>query len=240
MSKTVLITGAARRIGAAIAKALAEAGWGVVLHANRSAEACEFLRGELEKSGRKAWCVRGDLVQPRGPERLFEDAVKAAGGIDAVVNNAAVFGRAALLDAAPEDFEYAWQLNTLVPVRLTQCLARHLLERKAQGSVVNLLDQRIAAPAVDAMPYLLSKKALEAFTASAALELAPTVRMNAVAPGAALLPEAPAGREPAGRFPLERRPTPEEIASAVRYLLECGAVTGQTIFVDGGQHLLPR
>ena len=240
MDKTVLITGAARRIGAAIARELAGAGWGVVLHANRSAEACEALRRELAGAGYRAWRVCGDLLEAHGPEKLFGDAVGAAGEIDAVVNNAAVFGRAALLDAAPEDFESTWRLNTLAPVRLTQCLARHLLGRGAQGAVVNLLDQRIAAPTADAMPYLLSKKALEAFTASAALELAPTVRMNAVAPGAALLPEAPAGHEPAGKFPLQRRPTPEEIAAAVRYLLECGAVTGQTIFVDGGQHLLPR
>lgn len=238
MESTVLITGAARRIGAAIALAAAASGRRVVLHANRSAGEGLALCGRLRAGGAEAFFVQGDLAAPGGPGRVFAEAAELAGGrIDEVVNNAALFGRRPLREAGERDFLEAWRLNTLAPALLTRHLAVHLAGRGARGAVVNLLDQRIARPSAGAIPYLLSKSALAAFTEAAALELAPAVRVNAVAPGASLAPEGAGRGEPAGRLPLGFRPGPEQIAAAVLYLLDAPAVTGQTLFVDAGQRL---
>ena len=239
MNRTVLITGAAVRIGRAIAENLARKGWDAVVHAHRSTAEAETLCAHLRTLGPRAWCVAGDLLSPAGPDAVFEAALSAAGHLDALVNNASQFVRQSLHSAAAEDIDRLWRINALAPIRLTQLLARHLADRGATGCAVNLLDQRVAhAAGPNATPYLLSKKALEAFTLSAALEFAPTLRVNAVAPGAVLLPVAPNAKEPAGPFPLRERPSADQVAEAVAYLLDASAVTGQILFVDGGQHLL--
>lgn len=235
--RTVLITGAAQRIGRVIARTLATAGWSVGVHAHSSHEAAEVFCAELQSEGYCAWSVTGDLLAKNGAETLFNAAVASGGPLDALVNNAAQFTRQPLMETSAADFEQHWQLNALAPIQLTQCLAQHLRARQQTGCVINLLDQRIASPCKGAIPYLLSKKALEAFTLSAALELAPLLRVNAVAPGAVLPPTDPRGHEPAGRIPLNCLPAAEHIAEAVNYLLQATSVTGQILFVDGGQHL---
>jgi NAD(P)-dependent dehydrogenase (short-subunit alcohol dehydrogenase family) len=237
MNRIVLITGAAVRLGRVMADTLARAGWDVIVHANRSAAQAQELCERLAAFGGRAWPVNGDLLDADGPDSVFSAALACAGHIDALVNNASQFALQPLATATPADFERLWRVNTLAPVRLTQLLSAHLAARHATGCVVNLLDQRIAQPNTGALPYLLSKKALEAFTLSAALELAPALRVNAVAPGAVLLPAAAAAREPAGKFPLNARPSAGQVADAVRYLLEAQAVTGQILYADGGQHL---
>ena len=237
MNRTVLITGAAIRLGNTIARALARAGWDVVVHARRSVSQADALCAELSACGVRAWRVTGDLLADSGPEAVFDAALACASHIDALVNNASLFERQPLTRATPADFERLWRVNTLAPILLTQRLAAHVASRHTTGSVVNLLDQRIAHANTGAVPYLLSKKALEAFTLAAALECAPALRINAVAPGAVLPPDAATAKEPAGGFPLGSRPTSEQVADAVRYLLDADAVTGQILFVDGGQHL---
>jgi len=239
MKQTVLITGAARRIGRGIAETLAHAGWDVVVHACRAAEAAEALCAALvADAGVRAWRVAGDLAAEDGPSAVFEAALAQAGRIDALVNNAALFARQPLACATAADFDRQWRVNALAPMLLTQRLADHLDRRHARGCAVNLLDQRIARPDVTAIPYLVSKKALEAYTLSAARAFAPRLRVNAVAPGAVLPPEDEAAREEAGAFPLSARPSVSQIAAAVRFLLEAESTTGQILFVDGGQHLL--
>lgn len=236
MNRTVLITGAALRLGKAIAQGLAGVGWRVVVHAHHSVAEADALCAALAATGGTAWRITGDLHACGGPDAIFDAAVLAAGRLDALVNNAACFERQALASATAADFERLWRINALAPILLTQRLARHLAERGASGAVVNLLDQRIARPGIGATPYLLSKATLDVFTRSAALEFAPRVRVNAVAPGAVLPPSTVL--EPAGAFPLAARPTPEQVADAVRILLDAPSTTGQTLFVDGGQHLL--
>ena len=239
MKRTILITGAALRLGKAIAHTLASAGWGVAVHARRSAVQAEAFCADLASSyGVCAWPILGDLEAPDGSDAVFDAALSRAGQIDALVNNASIFERQPLATATAADFERHWRINTLAPILLTQRLARHVAERGTCGAVVNLLDQRIAHSHADAMPYQLSKATLAAFTRSAALGLAPSVRVNAVAPGAVLPPVDAAAREPAGAFPLNARPRPEAVADAVRYLLDADSITGQTLFVDSGQHLL--
>ena len=237
MSRTVLVTGAAVRIGRALVEALAAQGWDTVVHYHRSRKEAETLCDAVRAGGRHAWPVAADLSLPDGPDRLFDAAQVAAGPLDALVNNAADFARQPLACAAPADFDRFWRLNALAPIRLVQRLHAHLTARTARGCAVNLLDQRIAGAAVGAVPYLLSKRALEAFTLAAARELAPVLRINAVAPGAVLCPADAAAREPAGPFPTGTRPTPAQIAAAVCFLLDAAAITGQILFVDSGQHL---
>lgn len=239
MNRTVLVTGAALRIGNAIARRLGASGWNVVIHANRSVAQADVLCAELTAAGHRAWRVAGDLSSAGGPEAVFDAAVAQAGTLDALVNNASVFGRQSLASATSLDFERQWRVNTLAPILLTQRFAAHIAARHAAGCVVNLLDQRIAHVHAGAIPYLLSKKALEAFTLSAALELAPAVRVNAVAPGAVLPAVTDGAKEPAGAFPLGFRPSVDHVADAVAYLLEAPALTGQILHVDGGQHLAP-
>ncbi len=236
MTRNVLVTGAALRLGREIAVCLARAGWGVVIHANRSADAAEKLCRTLRAEDCSACTVKGDLLAASGADSVFAQALGSAGQLDALVNNAAVFERQPLRSAAPEDFERLWRINALAPIRLSLLLAEHLSARQSRGAVVNLLDQRVAHAGAGAVPYLLSKKFLENFTVSAALELGGEVRVNAVAPGAVLRPSA--ATEPAGFFPAGERPAPIRIAEAVRYLLEADGVTGQTLYVDGGQHLV--
>ena len=231
--RTVLVTGGARRIGAAVCRELAAAGWRVLIHANHSHAEARSLASEL--GGRVIAPV--DFAEADSADRCFEAALDAADGtLDALVNNASIFGRSPLLDAGTEEFNRFWRVNTLAPITLTRRLAGHLRERGARGAVVQLLDQRIARPGNGDVPYALSKQALAAFTRAAAVELAPTLRVNGVAPGAVLPPEGV--HEVAGAWPLGARATAAQVASSVRFPLEAESVTGQILFADGGQHLL--
>jgi NAD(P)-dependent dehydrogenase (short-subunit alcohol dehydrogenase family) len=241
--RTVLVTGAAVRLGRAIALALAEAGADVVVHARHSAAAAGTLCAEIRGLGRRAWQVSGALETPTGAEDLFRQAVAAAGPIDGLVNNAAVFALSSLAQADAAAFEMAWRVNTLAPVMLTRALSAHVRARRLPtgrpvAGVVNLLDQRIARPGAGCLAYGVSKQALAAFTLGAARELAPDLTVNGVAPGAVLPPPAGTDRETAGAIPMGRRPTPEQVADAVVFLLGSPAITGQIVYVDGGQHLV--
>lgn len=234
----VLITGSVRRLGAAIARALVFNNWQVVLHARVPSPQADSFKAALQECSRHpVELIFGDLAGDGAPQEVFAAAL-ARGPLDALVNNAAIFNLQPLAAASIAEFERHWRINALVPIALTQLMAQHLRTRQAQGAVVNLLDQRIVRPAPAAAPYWVSKKALEAYTESAALGFAPLMRVNAVAPGALLLPDSPTGNEPAGRFPLAARPSLEALAEAVLYLLSAKTITGQTLFIDSGQHLL--
>ncbi len=238
-ARTALITGGTRRIGAAIARAFAQQGWQIVLHARQREAQAEAFRDELQaECGRRVWLIHGNLAESGAPEKIFYEAIAHAGQLEALVNNAGIFELQSMASANAADFERHWRVNALAPIALTQLLARHLAERRSQGAVVNLLDQRIVRPSATATPYWISKKALAAYTKSAALGFAPYLRVNAIAPGALLLPAAPDASEPAGDFPLALRPNLTALTEAVNFLLNASAITGQILFLDGGQHLL--
>jgi len=244
MGRTVLVTGAAVRLGRAIAIGLAEAGADVVVHGRHSVRDAETLCEHIRSLGRRAWRVTGTLDTPGETEELFQRAVAAAGAINGLVNNAAIFSRAPLAATGAAAFEAAWRINTLAPIVLTRALLAHVRANapvagtRSLAGVVNLLDQRIDRPAAQVLAYGISKQALAAFTRGAALELAPDLTVNGVAPGAVLPPPSGADREAAGAIPMACRPTPEQVADAVVFLLAHPAVTGQVLFVDGGQHLV--
>ena len=241
-NRIVLVTGGAVRIGRAIVEALANAGAGVIVHARASQAAADALVAGIRGRGGRAWRVGGALETPEGAAGVFRDALAAAGRIDGLVNNAAIFARQPLAASDAAAFDAHWRVNALAPMLLTRLLSGHVAVAHPGATapvagIVNLLDQRIARPCAGCLPYLVSKQALAAFTTAAALELAPRITVNAVAPGAALTPVAAAGREPAGHAPLGKLCTPEQIAAAVVFLLSSPAITGQILYVDGGQHL---
>lgn len=226
--KSALVTGGAVRIGRAIADALAEAGVEVIVHFQTS-----------EKEAQAFWpnIIQSDLNESEQCETLIKQAAEEFGPIDILINNAAVFHQTRLLDADHETMMAELQPNLLAPLALIRGFAR----QEISGKIVNLLDRRITSHDTTCVPYMLSKKGLEELTKLAAIDLAPGITVNAVAPGAVLPPpqevDNPAWN-PADTIPLKKRPTPEEIAEAVLYLLKADSVTGQILFVDGGQNLL--
>ena len=235
--RVALVTGGAVRVGRAICLGLSSRGCGVVIHCRHSFKQANELAAELKAQGASAWVARGSLSGEAACRSLIKRAIAAAGHLDILVNNAAEFLRHSLMEADAASWRSALATNLLAPVMLTRFFAA----APGATAIVNIIDHRVRTLDTGAFPYSISKKALEQATRMSALELAPGIRVNAVAPGPALPPEpgcVRSAREPAGRAPLSKRPTPEDVAAAVLFLLEADAITGQTIFVDGGRHLL--
>jgi len=239
MQGAVLVTGAAKRIGRAIALRLAQEGYQVAVHYRSSSEeAMETVR-MIEKQGGSAVCVRADLGNTSELENLFESASKAIGcPIAGIVNNASLYIHDRLDTMNPEVWADHMRINVYAPLALTNSLSNN-----GGGWVVNILDYKIASPNADFLSYTISKFALEGATKTLARDLAPGVRINAVAPGHTLssdhlnddeLVEAQTSA------PLGIGPTPGDIADAVSYLASAKAVAGQTIYVDGGERFRQR
>jgi len=225
--KSALVTGGAVRIGRAITQVLIAEGAEVIVH---------FQHSEKEANRFRPKILQADLNDPVQCETLIDQAVEAFGPLDILINNAAVFHQTRLADATQEAIMKELQPNLLAPLALIRGFARQGIP----GKIINLLDRRITHHDTTCIPYLLSKKGLEELTQLAALDLAPNITVNAVAPGAVLPPPQHADNpswEPSGTIPLKKRPTPEDIAEAVLYLLKAKALTGQILFVDGGQNL---
>lgn len=229
----VLVTGGAKRLGAAIARAVAGAGHQVVIHYGTSRDEAEALARELD-----ADTVGGDLADTAMLANSFARAA-ADGAIHGLVNSASVFAFDAPAAIDPALAARLHAINCVAPVILTAALAA----QGGEGAVVNLLDQKLANPNPDFFSYSLSKFALEGATTMLAQAFAPRVRVNAVSPGLTL----PSGDQSAAEFDrvaranlLERPVGAEAVAAAVVYLLEARSVTGQNLFVDCGQRFLAR
>lgn len=235
--KTALVTGGAVRLGRAICLALAKEGAGVIVHYRHSREEAKSLVAEITDAGGQAWALAADLMSEEACEGLVARSLEAAGAVDILINNAAVFSRDRLADVTEAKLLAEFWPNLFAPVLLTRLFAANVSE----GHVINLLDRRITGHDISAVPYQLSKKGLEEFTALAALELAPSFRVNAVAPGV-LLPPPGEGmaylKEFGGEIPLDHVCSEADISEAVLYLLNSRAHTGQVLFVDGGKNLL--
>lgn len=246
--RTVLVTGAARRLGRSIALALAAGGWQVAVHYRSSEQdaidtATECARLSLGQSAH----FDGDFDDEAAVRALVPRVVERFGVLDAVVNNASLFqhDNAATLGFA--SLEKHLRSNAGAPVLLAQALHEHLQARAAageadaQGAVVNLLDQKLWNQNPDFMSYTLSKAALEAAGTMLALALAPRVRVVGVAPGLTLTSHMLSDEKFAqlhALSPLGRSSTPEDVAATVRFALENRSITGTTLMVDGGQHLM--
>ncbi|GAB3063626.1 pteridine reductase [Stenotrophomonas tumulicola] len=236
-----LITGSARRIGAAIAGRLHQAGHRIVLHAHRSSDELQERAFAFERARPgSVLALQADLRDADALPDLVDQAVAHFGRLDALVNNASNFFATPVGQITAEAIDDLYAVNARAPLLLAQAAAPHL--RRQQGCIVNLTDLHGSTPMRDHPAYSMAKAALEMATRSLALELAPKVRVNAVAPGAILWPEQ--GKDDfaqealLARTPLARIGTVEEIAEAVRWLIEdAGFVTGHTLRLDGGRTL---
>jgi NAD(P)-dependent dehydrogenase (short-subunit alcohol dehydrogenase family) len=234
-----LVTGAAKRIGRAIAWELAGAGWDVAVHYQTSAEAARETVAAIEGLGRRSAALEADLADEGAAAGLVARAAAALGPLTLLVNSAAVFAFDRPESADGASWQRHMAVNARAPLLLTQGLLRQLPEG-ARANVINLIDARVWSPTPNYTSYTASKVALWGLTRHLAVALAPRVRVNAIGPGPSL---AHAGAD-AERFArlqeamlLGRGGAPEEIARAVRFILDQPTLTGQMIALDGGQHL---
>jgi NAD(P)-dependent dehydrogenase (short-subunit alcohol dehydrogenase family) len=239
MTKTALITGAAKRVGRAIALELAGAGWDIALHFRDSVDEAAALKREVEGVGRRAALVQADLEDEASVEALLPDAVAKLGPVTALINNASSFVRDEVADVTREGWDRQLMVNLRAPFVLMQQFSQ-LLPADADGAIVNILDQRVWNYTPHFVSYTVSKAGLWTLTQTMALALAPRIRVNGVGPG----PILPNENQSAEQFrthwsslPLQRRIDPAEVARTVRFLLESPSLTGQMIAVDGGEHL---
>jgi pteridine reductase len=237
----VLITGAARRIGASIARTLHGAGARVILHCHRSRSEADRLAEHLNQERADSCAVvQCDLLDDAALPKLIDDAARAFGRLDALVNNASSFYPTPFGQIGPGEWTELIGSNLRAPLFLSQAAAPRL--REAQGAIVNLVDIHAERPLKDFIVYSVAKSGLAGLTRSLALELGPEVRVNGVAPGAILWPDGDEHFAPSERSrileqtPLKRIGSPEDVAGAVKYLLfDAPFVTGQIIAVDGGR-----
>ena len=234
-----LITGAARRIGRAMALDLAANGWAVAVHYNSAGEAARDVAAEIEDTGGRAVALRADLMRDDEAAELMPRAAEALGPITCLINNASVFGRDTAETATRESWDVHMQVNLRAPFVLSQALSASLPDG-IEGNVINMIDQRVWNLTPYFTSYTVSKSALWTLTRTLALAFAPRIRVNAIGPGPTLRSSHQTDEQFMRQWldlPLGRRVTPVEICDAVRFILDAPAMTGQMIALDGGQHL---
>lgn len=239
----ILITGAGQRLGRAMAEALAADGHALCLHHNRSAAEAEGLAAAIRAGGGTAVALGADLAEPAAAAALPARAAAALGPLDLLINNASVYEPDHLAGFTAASWERNLAINLRAPALLCQGFLGQL-PAGGTGQIVNLLDTRVAAPrAGDFLSYTLSKCALATLTRMLAVELAPRVRVNGLAPGLTL----PSNGQTQAAFEAAQAAAPlglgaavPDILRALRYLLDSPAVTGQLLFVDGGERFLAR
>jgi NAD(P)-dependent dehydrogenase (short-subunit alcohol dehydrogenase family) len=237
--RAALVTGGARRIGRALVLALAEDGFAVAIHHNRSREAAETLVETVRKRGGPAVALAADLADEGAVEELLPRAERELGPLGCLINNAAVFANDTVETATRASWDKHLAINLRAPFVLMQNFAARL-PPQAGGVVINLLDQRVWSLTPYFVSYTLAKAGLWTLTQTMALALAPRIRVNGIGPG----PTLPSPRQSPEQFarqcemmPLRRGTNPQEIAAAMRFVLTAPAMTGQMIALDGGQHL---
>jgi pteridine reductase len=237
--RKILVTGASRRLGAAMVESLVGRDWRVALHFNSSQDEAHDL---ASRHGDKVVLVQGDLAGPGGAQQVFQQALSRLGGLDALVNNASTFPEDGLRTMTRERFFDALAINTWAPFELSRefALKAGLPGQDALPCVVNMLDCRMDDLDPRHVAYHWAKRLLRDMTREMALEFAPTVRFNAIAPGAILPPVG--GMDDQLRLaieasPLKRKGEIEDVIRALNYLLDADFVTGQIMYVDGGRHI---
>ena len=239
--KVALVTGSAKRIGRAIALALAQRGWHVVVHYGHSEADAQATVRDIEALGQRAVALQCNLADEAAVKTLLPRAIAALGPISCVVNNAALFEHDSAADFSMARLDAHMHANLAAPVLLAQAL-HAATPAESQAVVINLLDQKLFNLNPDFLSYTLSKAALHSATTMLAQALAPTVRVVGIAPGITLLSgdQTEAGFAKAHAVtPLGKSSTPDDIAAAVCFVAESPAITGTTLLVDGGQHLIP-
>lgn len=240
-AKIALVTGAARRIGRVIALFLARQGWDVAVHYRFSEAEAQVTADDIRKLGRRAVALHCDLTDENAVNRLLPRVADTLGNPSCLVNNASVFEHDSVTDFSAQSLDFHMRTNLTAPVLLSRAL-HAMTPHDSQSVVINLLDQKLDNLNPSFLSYTLSKAALNTATTLLAQELAPKLRVVGIAPGITLV----SGEQTEQDFqiahkntPLGRSSTPEDIASTVCFILNSPAITGTTIMVDGGQHLIP-
>ncbi len=235
--KVALVTGAARRLGREISLGLAREGADVILHSNKSST--EGVAEAIEREGRRTWAIRADLAIPDQVETLAQEALRSAGHIDILVNNASAFYATPLENITSEVWEEILQVNLSSPFLLSLLLGRKMREKaRGDGKIIFLGDWSGRRPSRNYLAYCVSKAGVHALTRSLAKALAPEVQVNEVAPGPVLLPDEYTIEQIEGvrvATPLERLGVPDDVVRTVLFLAKPGSyVTGASYVVDGG------
>ena len=239
--RTVLVTGSAKRLGREIALALAGAGWQVAVHYRGSAEDAMKTVADCTHLAGAAAAFDADLADEAAVRALLPRVISHFGQVDAVVNSAAIFEHDSAASFSFGAMERHLRCNTGAAILLAQALHAHLSARGGSGAVINLLDQKLWNQNPDFLSYTLSKAALEAANTMLAQALAPAVRVVGVAPGLTLTSDYLTPEKFAALHqlsPLGRSSTPADVAAAVKFALDNPSITGTTLLVDGGQHLM--
>jgi NAD(P)-dependent dehydrogenase (short-subunit alcohol dehydrogenase family) len=238
--KTALVTGAAKRLGRAIALDLARHGWSVAIHYNSSEKEARATQADAQTTGAKVALLKADLSRESQTLELVGRAVSALGPLTALVNSASIFENDEWYSADRASWDKHMETNLRAPFVLAQNFARQV-PRGGAGAIVNIIDQRVLKPTPQFISYSVSKAALFWLNTTLAQALAPRIRVNAVGPGPVMKNE----RQSPADFSRQREATllgrgaePQDICDAVRYLLDAPNVTGQMLAVDGGQHLI--
>lgn len=235
--KTVLITGGAKRIGRAIALAFARRKFSVIIHYRHSQQAAEELLQELNEYSSGHAALQADLMQPRARQGLIKDAMQINGRLDVLVNNASVYRRNWLKNVDEKTARQDFEINFWAPFMLM----KDFNQLSAYGCIINMLDQRVAAVDPAAGSYGLAKKSLRDATEAAAIEWAPHIRVNGIAPGVVLPPPGVPEQKIyplLEKVPMKTNTKPEEIAAACTFLAIAPTLTGNILYLDGGLHLI--
>lgn len=241
LPKTVLITGAAKRLGREIALHLSAAGWRVAIHCRNSLAEAQQTARDCHDRTPGSQVFQADLSDELAVRGLLPMVLETMGHVDAVVNSASLFEHDSVATMSFNSLDRHLHTNTAAAIVLAQALHTHVVGRQARGAVVNLLDQKLWNPNPDFFSYTLSKAALESANTMMALALAPQVRVVGVAPGLTLTSHMLSDEKFEAlhrQSPLGRSSTPDDVAATVRFALDNQSITGTTLLVDGGQHLM--
>jgi NAD(P)-dependent dehydrogenase (short-subunit alcohol dehydrogenase family) len=236
MKKAAFITGAGKRLGSAMAIALADMGYDVALHYNGSEKDARGTAEEIKAKGRKCDILKADLSEIRNTKTLIKEVSRAFPYCSLLINNASVFENTSFPETTEQTFDRDFSINFKAPFFLSQEFSR----LESAELIVNMLDTRVSQIETDHFVYNLSKKALRDFTLMAAKALGPRIRVNGICPGP-ILP--PPGKDPkylrriSRHSPLGKPGLPDHVITALKYILDNDYVTGECLFVDGGQHL---
>ena len=236
MKRTALVTGGAHRIGKAIVLELGRMGFNIALHYHRSEQDAKKVARQVEKQGVRCHLFQCDFSNMNEVHELIPRVIEVFPDLNVLINSVSLFEKATLLSTNEDLFDRMMTVNLKVPLFLTRDFAHHA----KKGSVINIVDTKIARTLFRYFVYTLTKKSLLDLTLMSAKELAPGIRVNAIAPGL-ILP--PAGKDESyldslsKNIPLQKKGSPEKVSQAVRFLIESDFITGECIYVDGGEHL---